>query len=224
MIEFRDVSKGFSLHGEKKQVLADATFALPEGRHVAVIGSNGAGKSTLINLMSGALRPDRGSVRRSGRVSWPLAFGGGFHPMLTGRQNAEFVARIYQVEVDPLVEEVREFAELGASFDLPVRTYSQGMRSRLAFGVSMSINFDCYLVDEIIGVGDTRFREKCRTAFREKLKDAQVIMASHSESGLKEMCQSALWVEDGQVTFFDALDDGLEAYHANQRGAGPQSL
>lgn len=212
MIEFWNVTKTFRSRGQRRTVLDEVSFALPPDRNFAVIGRNGAGKSTLLGLMSGALSPNEGSVLRSGNISWPLAFAGGFHPLLTGRQNAKFVARIFGVDIDEMVDEVQDFAELGTSFDLPINTYSQGMRARLAFGVSMAVNFDCYLVDEIIGVGDIRFREKCRAVFQDRLRHSQVIMASHSESGLREFCDSAILVENGAVVCFDSLEEGLEAY------------
>lgn len=215
MIEFAKVSKRFKSRDGEKRVLDDVSFHLPRTENVAVVGGNGAGKSTLIGLMSGVTRPNRGTILRSGRFSWPMAFAGGFHPMLSGRQNAKFVARIYQVDPTQLVEEVQDFSELGRSFDLPINTYSQGMKARLAFGVSMSIKFDCYLVDEIIGVGDTRFRNKCRAAFQDKLKDSRVIMASHSAGGLREFCQSAILVSNGSVTYYESLDECL-AVHETQ--------
>ena len=219
MIEFAHVSKHFTSRQGEKRVLEDVSFHLAREENVAVVGANGAGKSTLIGLMSGVTRPNSGTILRNGRFSWPMAFAGGFHPMLTGRQNAKFVARIYREDPLQLVEEVEEFSELGRSFDLPINTYSQGMKARLAFGVSISIKFDCYLVDEIIGVGDTRFRNKCRAAFQDRLKESSVIMASHSESGLREFCQSAIHVIDGSVTYFPNLDDCL-ALH-NERMSSP---
>lgn len=213
MIEFANVSKHFKSRQGEKQVLENVSFYLPRSENVAVVGGNGAGKSTLIGLMSGVTRPNSGIVERTGRFSWPMAFAGGFHPMLTGRQNAKFVARIYREDPQLLVEEVQEFSELGASFDLPINTYSQGMKARLAFGVSMSIKFDCYLVDEIIGVGDTRFRNKCRAAFQKKLKHSSVIMASHSDGGLREFCQSAIHVHHGTVTYYANLEECLAVHN-----------
>ncbi|MFQ5623632.1 MAG: ABC transporter ATP-binding protein [Paracoccaceae bacterium] len=211
-IEFKNVWKRYRFRNLVKPIIQGFTFDLPGDRNIAVIGRNGAGKSTLIGLIAGTLRPDQGKIVRHGRVSWPLGFAGGFHPELTGRQNARFVARIYGADTDALVSEVSAFAELGQFFDLPVRTYSQGMRARLAFAVSMAVSFDCYLVDEIIGVGDTQFRRKCRIAFRAKLANSQVIMASHSESGLRDYCQSALLIENGKIGYYDDIEEGLEVY------------
>ncbi len=212
MIEFRHVSKRYQLSGSVKTILTDLNFRLPKDRNLALIGRNGAGKSTILRMISGTLRPDSGVIVREGRVSWPMGFAGGFHPALTGRQNARFVARIYGTDTDDLVRFVEEFAELGPFLDMPVQTYSSGMKARLAFGVSLAAQFDCYLVDEITAVGDAVFRQKCQRAFTEKLAKSQVIMVSHSEATLREYCQSALVLEAGTMRYFDNIDDGIAAY------------
>ena len=212
MVIFENVTKVFKTGRVRNVVLQDVSFAIPREKNVAILGRNGAGKSTVISLMAGSLAPNEGKVMCSGRTSWTLAYAGAFHPLLTGRQNAAFVARIYGLDRRKLESEVEEFSELSDAYELPMRTYSQGMRARLAFSVSMAVNFDRYLVDEIIGVGDARFRNKCRQAFREKLSDAQVVMATHSEAGIREYCQAALLVENGSATFFEDLEEGLNAY------------
>jgi capsular polysaccharide transport system ATP-binding protein len=212
MIEFRHVSKRYQLNGSVKTILKDLNFRMPKDRNLALIGRNGAGKSTILRMISGTLRPDRGTIVRRGRVSWPMGFSGGFHPALTGRQNARFVARIYGADTDALIKYVEEFAELGAFLDMPVQTYSSGMRARLAFGVSLAAQFDCYLVDEITAVGDALFRQKCQHAFNEKLAKSQVIMVSHSEATLRDYCQSALVLEAGTMRYFDDIEDGIAAY------------
>lgn len=214
MIEFRHVSKHYQMNGAVKTILKDLNFRLPKTRNLALIGRNGAGKSTILRMISGTLRPDRGVILREGRISWPMGFSGGFHPALTGRQNARFVARIYGADTDDLVRYVEEFAELGPFLDMPVQTYSSGMKARLAFGVSLAARFDCYLVDEITAVGDALFRQKCQKAFTEKLAQSQVIMVSHSEATLREYCQSALVLEAGTMRYFDNIDDGIAAYRS----------
>lgn len=213
MIAFHDVTKSYRVNGAKRVIVSDLSLALPKGRNIAVIGRNGAGKSTLLRMMSGTIRPDRGTIARSGRVSWPLGFSGGLHPALTGRQNARFVARVYGADTDRMVDYVEDFAELGAFLDMPFETYSTGMRARLAFGVSMAVEFDCYLVDEITAVGDKIFRQKCQDAFENKLADAQIIMVSHAEPTLRQYCDAALLLRDGGAWFFDDVDDGLKAYN-----------
>ncbi|MBL3568306.1 ABC transporter ATP-binding protein [Rhodovulum sp. BSW8] len=215
MLEFRGVEKSFRLPGGgRRHILRGLTLDLPRKHRVAIIGRNGAGKSTFLRMIAGTHRPDRGEIRRIGRVSWPMGFSGGFHPALTGRQNARFVARIYGADTDALVEEVAEFCELGPYFDAPFETYSSGMKARLALGVSLATNFDCYLVDEITAVGDAAFRRKAEAAFAERLDRVQIIMVSHSDDTLRKYCNAALLLQDGHAWFFDDLEDGLAAYRA----------
>lgn len=213
MIEFQNVWKTYRIKGDLKPIVQDLNLRFPDDRSIAIIGQNGAGKSTLLNMIAGTLRPDRGEIKLYGRASWPMGFSGGFHPLLTGRQNARFVARIYGAVTEEVEAFVEEFAELGKFFNMPFRTYSSGMKARLAFGVSLAVRFDIYLVDEITGVGDKRFREKCRTAFEDRLTDGQMIMVSHSEGTLRSYCESALFLRDGQACFYYDLEEGLEAYN-----------
>lgn len=212
MIELQNVWKQYGVKGNKKPVLGGLSAVFPNGRNVAVMGRNGAGKSTLLRIIGGSLRPDHGDVRRHGRVSWPLGFAGGFHGALTGLQNTRFVGRIYGVDTDELVEYVRDFAELGDFLDMPFQTYSSGMRARLAFGVSMGIKFDWYLVDEITAVGDAPFRRKCDDVFATRLKDSQMIMVSHSNAQLQKYCNSALVLDQGSAVFYDDIEVGVKAY------------
>lgn len=214
MIRFEDVRKAYRTPKGSRHVLRGMTLALPQDRNVGIVGRNGAGKSTLLKMISGVVRPDSGRIERSCRVSWPLGFAGGFHPALTGRQNARFVARVYGADTDRLVAFVDEFAGLGEFLDMPFDTYSTGMRARLAFGVSMAADFDCYLVDEITAVGDADFRQKCTHYLKSKLSYAQVIMVSHTEETLRQYCDSVLLLDDGHAWYFDSLDEGLEAYRA----------
>ena len=162
MIRFEQLSKSFWVGGERKVVIDTLDLTLPTGKSLGLLGRNGAGKSTLIQIIAGIMAPDSGRVVSDGTISWPVAFGGSFHPALTGAQNVRFVARIYGVDTDSLIAFVEEFAELGKHFYMPVRTYSAGMKSRLTFGTSMGIRFDTYLVDEVTAVGDARFRSKSR--------------------------------------------------------------
>ncbi len=213
MIEFRNVWKTYTLKGRKKQIVSGLTMSLPTKDNIAIVGRNGAGKSTLLKLIAGTIRPDKGEIIRHGRTSWPMGFAGGFHGELTGRQNARFVARVYGLDTETLESYVEEFAELNDFLDMPVRTYSSGMKARLAFGVSLAAEFDCYLVDEITGVGDKRFRRKCHEAFEMKASSSQIIMVSHSESTLRSYCRSALLLEVGEVTYFASLHHALQAYN-----------
>ena len=166
MIRLEHVSKAYRTRNGRKIVLDDANATFEAGHNFGILGVNGAGKSTLIRLLAGSELPDRGAVRRSGRVSFPLGFGGTFHGALSGRENAAFIARIYGAAMRPTIDYVEDFAELGEYFDMPVNTYSAGMRARLAFAACLAIDFDVYLIDEVTEVGDQRFRRKCAEAFR----------------------------------------------------------
>ena len=136
---------------------------------VGFLGRNGAGKSTLIRLIGGVEAPTSGEVVRTSSVSWPIAFGGAFQSSLSGMDNLRFIARIYNADVDYVSDYVRDFAELGEYIYEPIKKYSAGMRARLAFALSMAIEFDCFLIDEVIAVGDSRFQEKCKTELLGKL-------------------------------------------------------
>lgn len=212
MIEFRNVSKSYRLNGSRKHIVRDLSLVFPRDENVAILGRNGAGKSTLLRMIGGVLKPDRGVICRQGRISWPMGFSGGFHPVLTGRQNARFVARIYGLDTDRLLESVEEFAELGEFLDMPYATYSSGMKARLALGVSIAVQFDCYLVDEITAVGDAIFKAKCKAALTGVLSKAQVIMVSHAPATLREFCSAALVLSAGTATYFDDIEDALDSY------------
>jgi capsular polysaccharide transport system ATP-binding protein len=215
MIELNHVSKSFRRERVTRHILHDVSFALPRGRNIAILGRNGAGKSTLMRLIAGTLRPDRGHILRHRRISWPMGFSGASHPALTGAQNTRFVARIYGRDSTGLEEYVRDFAELGAYYTLPVSTYSAGMKARLAFALSMGVDFEVYLVDEVIGVGDTAFRRKCAEAFRRRMDHAQVLMISHDTGTLRQFCNAGLVIEAGRLTYFDTVEAAIDAHEAN---------
>lgn len=219
MIRFHNVSKQFHSKGVTKTIVQDLNLTLPDGRNLALIGRNGAGKSTLLELIAGTLEPSGGWIERRGRVSWPLGFAGSFHPDMTGYQNARFVARIYGVDCDMLIDYVEDFAELGRSFGLPLRYYSSGMKARLAFGLSMGISFDTYLIDEITAVGDMAFKEKCRAVLQEKMRQANVIMVSHSFSTVTDYCDCALVLDGGQAVFYGDIRVAIRSYKAMMRAA-----
>jgi capsular polysaccharide transport system ATP-binding protein len=219
MIEFRDVSKHYPTSHGRKVVLDHLTLTLPAGAKVGVLGRNGAGKSTLLGMVAGVSRPSSGEIRRHASISWPLGFGGSFHPELTGAQNTRFVARIYGIDTDALVAYVEDFAELGDFMDMPVRSYSSGMRARLAFGMSMGVAFDWYLVDEITAVGDTRFRKKSLAVFRSRLRDAGLLMTSHSPETIRSYCTSGIVLERGRVRYFDDVEAAIEEHERNMATA-----
>ncbi len=214
MIEVRNVYKRYHNHHGSDWVLKDIDFALPRGLSVGVVGRNGAGKSTLLRLIGGMDYPDRGEIVRNCRVSWPIGLAGGFQGSMTGRQNVKFVARIHGggSSIDDVIRFVEDFAEIGKAFDEPVKTYSTGMRSRLAFGMSLAFNFDVYLSDEATAVGDRAFKQKAKKAFKERVSRSSLIMVSHQEGILKDLCQAGIWLENGEATWFDDINDALTAY------------
>ncbi len=212
MIELRNVSKAYRLKGIRKQVLDRVTLRFPADRNVAIMGPNGSGKSTLMRLLAGTEQPDEGQVIRNVSVSWPLGFAGGFNGSMTGIENIRFVARVYGADSEAVIARVTDFAELGPSLRLPVKTYSSGMKARLAFGMSMAIDFQCYLIDEVIAVGDENFKRKSQAMFRGKLRCSRIVMVSHSAAQIREYCQGGFLLSGGSVRYFDDVDDLITAY------------
>lgn len=212
MVELVNLRKSYAVGPAEKVVADNLSFAFPKGVSVALLGRNGAGKSTLLQIIAGTMNPDSGEVIHNGNVSWPVGFSGSFHADMTGAQNIRFIARIYGVDTSELMAYVEDFAELGGHFHQPVRTYSSGMKSRLAFGASMGIKFDTYLVDEVTSVGDARFKRKCNAVFRDRMKTCGAIVVSHSMATLKKLCQTGVVLENGRLTAFDTLPEAI-AFH-----------
>ncbi|MCV2874600.1 ABC transporter ATP-binding protein [Defluviimonas sp. WL0050] len=218
MIQFQKLSKSFRAGNGRKVVVRELDLLLPAKKSLALLGRNGTGKSTLLQMIAGTVRPDSGRIISDGTISWPVGFGGSFHRDLTGAQNVRFIARIYGVDTEELVEFVAEFAELGNHYEMPVRSYSAGMRSRLAFGASMGIHFDTYLVDEVTAVGDAAFRRKSRAVFKERMKHSGAILVSHEMMQIREFCDAGMLLEDGQLTYFDDLEEAISAHQSLMRG------
>lgn len=212
MIRIIDLSKSYPIGKGRKVVANKINVTFPTGECVALLGRNGAGKSSLLRMIAGTVKPDRGLITSNGTISWPIGFAGSFHKDLTGLQNAKFVARVYGVETTKLLEFVEDFAELGAHFNLPVRTYSSGMKSRLAFGISMAIQFDTYLIDEVTAVGDAAFKKKCNNVLEERLKDSGAIVVSHSMKTIKKLCTMGAILENGQLSLYSSIDDAIQLH------------
>lgn len=215
MIELRNVTKFYPVKNGLRYVLRDVSLIIPSRTNLAILGPNGAGKSTFLRLIGGAEPANSGTIISDSEISWPLGLGVGFQGSLTGRQNVMFVCQINGLgrqQVRHVLRQVTAFTELGEYFEMPVNTYSSGMRARLSFGLSMAFDFDVYLVDELTSVGDMIFREKARAAFESIRKRASLIFVSHNMKTLKESCQSALFLRDGMADFYPNIDDGIEAY------------
>jgi capsular polysaccharide transport system ATP-binding protein len=212
MIHLNNVYKFYRIDRFRKVVLNYITMNFEPGRSYGILGINGAGKSTLMRLLAGTELPNSGSVRRTARVSWPLGFSGGLHPGMTGRENCQFIARIYGQDPKKVMEFVEDFAEIGPYIDAPVKTYSSGMNSRVAFGLSMAIDFECYLIDEVMAVGDARFAERCQKEFKKRSEYSDIIMVSHNIPAILEYCQRGLVLANGQLHYFPNVDDAVEMY------------
>ena len=215
MIRLSRVSKFYRTENHRKVVLDDVTYSFDTRYTYGIFGSNGAGKSTLLRLIGGTELPNSGQIFRDLRISWPLGFGGGLHPMMTGRENLKFVSRLYGANLRRVIDFVEYFSELGNYLDMPVSTYSSGMAARLAFGLSMAIEFDCYLVDEITAVGDARFGLRCRQAFEERRGRSSMIMVSHDIGTMKAYCDRGLVLYRGKLVAFGHIDDAIEFYRKN---------
>jgi len=198
-------------HGVHRAI-DNVSFTMQRGEKVAVLGLNGAGKSTLIRILSGVELPTRGTVERQMSLSWPLGFNTGFHPAMTGNDAARFVARVYGKPFPEVHRRADDFAELGKFMSEPIRSYSSGMQARLAFGLSLAIDFDCYLVDEVIGAGDQRFQRKSHEELFEKRADRALLLAIHSPEIVRNYCSKALIVHRGRAKSFDDIELAIEIY------------
>jgi capsular polysaccharide transport system ATP-binding protein len=212
MLSVERVSKVYETRQGPYRVFDDVSFTLQRGRNIGILGRNGAGKSTMIRLISGAERPTTGRIRRGMRVSWPLAFAGAFAGNLTGLDNLKFVCRVYGIDYRPLVPFVEDFTELGTFFREPVMHYSHGMMTRLAFALSMAIEFDCFLIDEAMIVGDARFHERCHYELFQKRKDRAFILVSHDANAIKAYCENAVVLHEGQLFTFPNVDTAYAFY------------
>lgn len=217
MIVLRNVTKVFRVWGRSNIVFRDVNLTIPTGSSVGLLGRNGAGKTTLLRMLAGTMDVTEGEILTDGLISWPVGFAGSFHGELTGAQNTKFIARIYGMDTDEMTTFVDDFAELGAHYHLPFRTYSAGMKSRLAFGASMAVPFDTYLIDEVTSVGDAAFREKSTVMFKERLKTAGAFYVSHGMGSMRHMCESGIVIENGTLTWHDQIDNAIDHHLENMK-------
>ena len=213
MIRLEKLTKSYPSKIGRQYIFRDLNFEFPTENNVAILGKNGAGKSTLFRMLAKSEYPDRGRVVTNKSMSWPVALQTGVHPLMTGRENTRFIGRINNVHsLKNYEERVQEFAELGQKFDLPVQSYSSGMRAKLVFACCMNIDFDIYLIDEATSVGDPLFRKKARQSLKEKSEQAGVIMVSHELDQIREFCTSAVIIGDGTLTYYNDLEEGIDVY------------
>ncbi|OXJ15734.1 ABC transporter ATP-binding protein [Burkholderia sp. HI2500] len=216
MIELRNVTKRYSIHHGRshREVLKGVNLRVRAGERWGILGRNGAGKSTLIRIISGSDKPHSGEVVKTMSVSWPLAFGGTFQGSLTGKDNVRLIARIYNVDYRKTLDLVEDFAELGSYLDEPVKSYSSGMASRLAFAISMSIEFDCFLIDEGMSVGDHRFHQKCNVELFEKRGDRAMIIVAHQTDLIRNVCTHAAVLDNGTLKVCETVEDAIRIYES----------
>ncbi|SDF69578.1 capsular polysaccharide transport system ATP-binding protein [Salipiger thiooxidans] len=220
MIVLENLTKSFPVRGGRKYITRNLNMTFPTGKAVALMGRNGAGKSTLLQIIAGNMGADSGRVRSNGEISFPVGFAGSFHRDLTGAQNTRFIARIYGVDTDELLDFVAGFAGLGNHLYMPVRSYSSGMRSRLAFGISMGIQFDTYLVDEVTSVGDRSFRSRSAQVFKDRMQRSGAIVVTHSMGEVRNLCNAGAVIENGQVHYFDDIEEAIALHIENMERLG----
>lgn len=216
MIKIENVTKSYLHHkAGRKYVFKDLSFTIPDGKNVALIGKNGAGKSTLMNLLAKVDTPDSGRIITDQSISWPVGLSGGFQGSLSGRENVKFIARTQGFrgkDMQEIVRSVEEFAEIGDYFDLPTKTYSSGMRGRVAFGLSLAFDFDYYIIDEAMSVGDAHFKKKASKAFKDKVGKANIILVTHGMTQVRTMCDLVIILDNGTATTYEDVEEGIKVY------------
>ncbi len=226
MIKLKNVTKFFKTDEEKKYILKNVSFTIPDGVNVGILGRNGAGKSTLLRMLGGIEFPNSGQIVSNNSFSWPLGLAGGFQGSMTARQNVKFVCRIYgknNKEIQKIIEFVEDFAEIGSYFNMPIKLYSSGMRSRVSFGLSLAFDFDYIIIDETLSVGDENFRKKAKEALFKKIEHSNVLLVSHSMGDLRKICQAGVVLEKGQLYYYENIDDAIKFYHEINKAQKPQA-
>jgi capsular polysaccharide transport system ATP-binding protein len=220
MIELVNLTKYFPTPAGRHYVFRDLNFTFPDGASIGLMGRNGAGKSTLMSIIAGVVAPNSGRVRTNNTLSWTVGMGGGFQGSLSARDNVRFVCRLYSssaAETRERVKFVEDFADIGKFFDMPMKTYSSGMRSRVTFGLSMAFEFDYYLIDEGMSAGDPIFKRKAEAVFKDRVKNSNLILVSHVVRDIQNMCDVVVVLEDGQATLYSDVKEGLEIYQNMQQ-------
>jgi len=215
MIHLNNITKYYPVKGGRKYIFKNVTLALPTGKNLGILGRNGAGKSTFLRILGGIDFPNSGHIDAAVRFSWPLGLSSGFQGSLTGRDNAKFICQLYNKsnrETQEALAFIEDFAELGKYFTMPIKTYSNGMRARLAFAVSMAFDFDCYLIDELLSVGDVFFRKKSTQALNNLRSGRNIFLASHSMPVLRQMCDAGVLLNNGQLTFYEDINEAVSTY------------
>ena len=221
MIRLENVTKYFKTKHGKKYILKNVTMTIPENTNVGILGINGAGKSTFLRMLGGIDFPNSGRVYSDKSFSWPLGLAGGFQGSMTGKRNVKFVARVFgknEKEIKEIVEFVKEFSELDDYFDMPIKTYSSGMKSRLSFGLSLAFDFDYILIDETLSVGDARFKKKSKEALMKKIEKSNVLMVSHSMNDLKNICDVGIVLNNGRISYYEDINDAIKTYQELNKG------
>lgn len=213
MICIRNIHKAYRAKEGFNHIFTDLSLQIEERDKIGILGRNGAGKSTLLRIIAGIEEPDRGKVIRKARLSWPIGFSGGFNGSLTGEENCHFVARIYGEPIPKIIDFVMSFAQLGQYFFMPFKTYSAGMKARLAFGLSMALEFDYYLIDEVTAVGDITFQQKCKQEFALRSQRSGMIMVSHNFNTLREYCNKIAILADGGITVYNDIEQAFTIYN-----------
>jgi len=223
MIELKNVTKYFMTKEGKNYILKDVTFTIPSGVNIGILGRNGTGKSTIMRMLGKIEFPNKGTIYSANSFSWPLGLGGGFVGNMTGRANVKFVCRLFgknKKEIEQTINFVKEFSELKAYFDMPIKTYSSGMRGRLSFGLSLAFDFDYMLIDETLSVGDARFKKKSKEALLKKIENCHILLVSHDMGTLKELCDAGIVVDDGQMNYYDNIEDAIKKYEEINKKVG----
>ena len=215
MIRLSNVTKYYDVKGRRKYLMRDVSLTIPSCINVGILGSNGAGKSTFLRMLGRIDFPNKGRIVSNKKISWPLGLTSGFQGSLTGKENAQFICRVYSKsdsELRRTLNFINEFSELGQYFDMPVKSYSTGMRARLGFATSLAFEFDYYLIDETLSVGDQKFRQKCTTALKNFSTKRNILLVSHNMKVLEQMCESGILLKDGEFSYFEDIREAVKAY------------